>query len=100
MAQNYFVYILTNKKKKTLYIGISNNLQRRVFEHFEDSQNEQKTFAGKYHCVHLVYNESFSSPNEAIKRETELKGWTRAKKNNLINSFNPDWKFLNDDFLN
>lgn len=94
--QNYFIYILTNKKKTVLYTGVTNNIKRRIFEHKEDSLGTKKTFAGKYNCIFLIYYERFQFIEHAIKREKEIKGWLRSKKENLISEFNPKWEFLND----
>lgn len=95
---NYYVYILTNFEKTVLYIGVTNSIERRQSEHKEDAQNAKKTFAGKYNCFHVVYLEHHKYILNAIAREKELKGWTRAKKEALINSVNPDWKFLEEDW--
>jgi putative endonuclease len=89
---NYFIYIVTNKNKTVLYISVSNDLQRRIYEH------ENGLFPGftqKYNCHFLVYYEHFQNINDAIEREKEIKKWRREKKENLINEFNPDCKFLN-----
>lgn len=94
--QNYFTYILTNKNKTVLYTGVTNNLKRRLFEHLEDSNGVRKTFAGKYNCHYLVYYERFQYIEHAIKREKEIKGWIRAKKEKVITEFNPNWLFMND----
>lgn len=96
-THNYFVYIVTNKTKTTLYTGVTNNLSARLWQHKEDSENKGKSFAGKYKCVHLVYYEHFDYIQDAIDHEKEIKGWTRKKKETLIESFNPSWRFLNDD---
>jgi putative endonuclease len=93
---NYFVYILTNKAKTVLYIGVTNNLERRLYEHETNSGNKFK-FTSKYNCVYLIYYEHFSNINQAIARETELKKWRREKKNNLIASMNSEWRFLNEE---
>ncbi len=93
---NYYVYILTNKSKKVLYIGVTNDLDRRLFEHKEDSLSLKKSFAGKYNVIFLIYYKHYQYINNAIEREKELKEWRREKKEALINSFNPDWEFLND----
>ncbi|MBL7883967.1 MAG: GIY-YIG nuclease family protein [Bacteroidia bacterium] len=93
---NYFVYILTNKNKTVLYIGVTNDIERRLFEHENNQQNKFK-FTSKYNCTNLIYFEIFSNINNAIDRETELKKWRREKKENLINSINPDWNFLNEE---
>lgn len=94
--QNYFTYILTNKNKTVLYTGVTNNLKRRLYEHKEDALGQKKTFAGKYNCYYLVYYERFQLIDHAIKREKEIKGWKRDKKEKLISEFNSEWKFLND----
>jgi putative endonuclease len=89
------VYIVTNQYRTTLYIGVTNNLQRKISQHYLDSINAKKSFAGKYNCVYLVYYEIHDCPQTAINREKELKKWRRSKKNNLISSFNPKWETLN-----
>ena len=93
---NYYVYILTNKDRKVLYIGMTNSLENRLAQHRAEAAGDKTTFAGKYNCIFIIYYERFQYVNDAIIREKELKGWTRAKKEILINSFNPDWEFLND----
>ncbi len=97
MLHNYFLYIVTNKYRTTLYIGITNNIQKRISQHYFDSQNEKKSFAGKHNCYYLVYYESFENINNAITREKQLKKWRREKKNTLISEFNPKWKSLNNE---
>ena len=93
---NYYLYITTNQSKKVLYIGITNNLDRRLVEHKEDSVSLKQSFAGKYNAIFLIYYEHYQYIQHAIDREKEIKGWRRQKKETLINSFNPDWEFLND----
>ncbi len=93
---NYFVYIVTNPNKTVLYIGVTNDLETRLTQHYENRGNK-KTFAGRYYCYHLIYWERHQYIEHAIEREKEIKKWRRAKKETLINEFNPDWKFLNDD---
>jgi putative endonuclease len=92
----FFVYILTNPTKTTLYIGVTNNLAARLKEHW-DNRGKPETFAGKYYCYNLVYYEVNPSINAAIAREKELKKWSRNKKIALIQSHNPEWFFLNRD---
>ena len=92
----FFVYILTNPSKTTLYIGVTNNLAARLKEHW-DNRGKPETFAGKYYCYNLVYYEANPSIIEAIAREKELKKWSRNKKIALIQSQNPEWFFLNRD---
>jgi putative endonuclease len=93
---NFYVYITTNPAKTVLYIGVTNDLDRRLSEHLEN-KGDEKTFAGKYYCYNLVYYEHFSNIKDAIEREKEIKKWRREKKDALINSTNPEWKFLNDE---
>ena len=99
MFFNYFVYIMTNQYRTTLYIGITNNIQRRISEHYFDSQNLKKSFAGKYNCIYLVYYEGYEYPNDAIQREKTIKKWRREKKNELISDFNPKWENLNTQIM-
>lgn len=84
----YFVYIITNRSK-TLYIGITNDLNRRIYEH---ANKLIKGFTYKYNIDQLVYFETFQDVNEAIKREKTLKGWKRNKKLELIKSKNTDFQ--------
>lgn len=96
MLHNHFVYIVTNKYRTTLYIGVTNEIQRRISQHYFDSQNGGKSFAGKHNCIYLVYYETFDCIKQAIEREKQLKKWRREKKNVLISSFNPKWESLNN----
>jgi putative endonuclease len=89
------IYIVTNPERTVLYIGVTNNLDSRLAEHFFNKGNV-KTFAGKFYCYNLVYFEEFQYINDAIAREKELKGWSRAKKEGLIKTKNPDWTFFNN----
>jgi putative endonuclease len=73
---------------------MTNNLSRRLGEHSLQSKISRLTFTGKYKAVHLIYYEVYSDVKNAIERENRLKGWTRAKKNQLISSANPDLEFL------
>ena len=95
-THNYFVYITTNPTKTTLYIGVTNNLKTRLHQHQQNTHSTE-TFTGKYYCNNLVYFERFEFIEHAIKREKEIKKWRREKKNNLISSFNQEWRFLNSD---
>ena len=97
-THNYYVYIVTNKLKTVLYIGLTNNLSRRLFEHNQDSIEEKKHFTGKYNLYFLLYYEYFADVNEAIRREKYLKGLLRKKKDSFITDFNPNWEFLNEQF--
>lgn len=96
-SQLYYVYIVTNPNKNVLYTGITNNLARRLVEHWEN-RGQKETFAGKYYCFNLIYYEEFISVQNAIARENKIKGWDRKKKLDLISTVNPQWLFLNKDF--
>jgi len=85
----YYVYILSNKYNNVLYVGITNDLIRRVYEH---KNKLVEGFTEKYNVDKLVYYELFNDPINAITREKQLKGYSRKKKVELINSFNPEWK--------
>jgi len=87
----YYVYILSNKYNNVLYVGITNDLIRRVYEH---KNKLIEGFAEKYNVDKLVYYELFNDPINAITRKKQLKGYSRKKKVELINSFNPEWKDL------
>jgi putative endonuclease len=90
----YYFYITTNPNRTVLYIGITNNIGRRLVEHYAN-RGKKDTFAGRYYCYCLVYLEIYQYIDSAIDRETEVKDWRRELKENLIQEFNPIWKFLN-----
>ncbi len=92
---NYYVYITTNPKRTVLYIGMTNDLVRRMAEHLENNEEHKSSFAGKYFCYNLIYYEQYKDVCAAIAREKQIKGWTRDKKEALIAGFNPAWQFLN-----
>ncbi|TWO34362.1 GIY-YIG nuclease family protein [Seonamhaeicola sediminis] len=94
-THNYYVYILTNKTKTVLYTGVTNNLKERLYHH-NNPLPFSKSFTSKYKCFYLIHFEHFFEIDDGIKREKEIKGWSRAKKEQLINTSNPDWTFLND----
>jgi len=88
---NYYVYILSNWNNKVIYTGITNNLQRRIYEH----QNKLvEGFTRKYKLTKLVYYEQTNDVKTAIAREKGIKAWRREKKNLLIKTMNSDWKDL------
>ncbi len=91
---HYYVYIVTNPERTVLYTGVSNNLERRLIEHWMN-RGDSKTFTGKYYCYNLIFYEEYQYINSAIAREKEIKGWRRQKKMDLIRTMNPDWTFLN-----
>lgn len=84
----YYVYFLTNKYNKVLYVGITDNLERRIIEHKEGLI---KGFTSKYNLEKLVYFEVFNNIDDAIVSEKRIKGWLRIKKIKLIESRNPKW---------
>jgi putative endonuclease len=88
---NYYIYILSNWNNNVIYIGVTNNLERRIYEHKEKMIDG---FAKKYNLSKLVYYEMTSDVNTAIRREKEIKKWRREKKNAMIESQNPEWKDL------
>ncbi len=93
---DYYVYILASKKNGTLYIGVTNNLVRRIHEHkYELVQG----FTKKYGVKNLVYFESTPDINSGIEREKQMKKWNREWKIKLIEKENPDWKDLYPDIL-
>ncbi|MBL4675096.1 MAG: GIY-YIG nuclease family protein [Mucilaginibacter sp.] len=96
---NYYVYILTNRDKSVLYVGVTNDLDSRLQQHRENA-SKSNSFTGKYHCYYLIHYEHFTHIDHAIEREKEIKKWRREKKISLINSNNPNWKFLNKDLSN
>ena len=91
----YFVYLLTNWDNKVMYVGMTNNLERRVFEH---KARLVEGFTAKYHIHKLVYFEETSDVHVAITREKEIKKWRREKKNALVVGANPQWRDLSEDF--
>jgi len=92
--KTYYIYILTSKKNGTLYIGLTNNLVRRIFEH---KSGLIKGFTKKYSVNKLVYFENYSDINAAILREKRLKKWKRQWKIEMIQKENPEWEDLYED---
>ena len=90
-AVMYFIYFLTNKTNRVLYIGVTRDLKRRYYEH---KSEQVEGFTKRYHVHKLVYYEVFHDPLTAIEREKQLKGWRREKKNDLVESKNPQWEDL------
>ena len=90
-----FVYILSNWDDSVLYIGVTSNLPRRLHEHRNGLVDG---FTKKYNVHKLVYFEETSYMRSALEREKQLKGWTRAKKNALIQTLNPEWKDLSQNW--
>ena len=93
---NFWVYITTNPRKSALYTGMTNNLTRRLVEHYQN-RGKKDSFAGKYYCFNLVWYEWHQYVYNAINRETDLKRFTRIEKEKLIVDMNPNWHFLNEE---
>ena len=91
---SYYVYILTNKNKTVLYIGVTNNLKIRLQQHADGVQTKNNSFTSRYNVSYLLYYEKFTWIQLAIAREKELKGWKREKKIELIKTVNPEMEFL------
>lgn len=94
MPQQFYVYILASKRNGTLYVGVTNDLIRRVWEH---KSNAVDGFTKKYGVHQLVWYEIAATPLAAITREKQLKKWNRAWKIRLIEKTNPEWKDLYDE---
>ena len=92
---SYYVYILTNWKGNVMYIGVTNDLERRLYEHKHELV---EGFTKRYHVHKLVYYEETSDVRAAIEREKQLKNWARAKKNALVETMNPMWKDLSEEW--
>ena len=96
MNKQYYIYILTNKRNNVLYTGVTNDLQRRVYEHREKLVGG---FTKKYNVNKLVYYEETESIEAALNREKQIKGGSRQKKIDLIEGMNPQWRDLFDEIL-
>ncbi len=95
MEKQFCVYIITNKHNTVLYTGVTNDLNRRVFEH---KNKLNPGFTKRYNVCKLVYYEVFEDAQAAIMREKQIKRWLRSKKNKLIDSLNLEWKDLSEDW--
>jgi putative endonuclease len=94
MNKSYYVYIITNDRNTVLYVGVTNDLVKRIYEH----KNKQvSSFSNKYNLNKLVYYEVLEDIKAAIEREKQLKAGNRMKKEDLINKFNPEWRDLYSD---
>jgi len=93
---DYWVYMMSNKTRSTLYIGVTNNLLVRVAQH---RRGEIHGFTQDYHCTSLVYCSHFRDIRDAIAWEKQLKGWRRSKKNALVERDNPRWEDLSADWF-
>ena len=83
----YYIYIISNKIRTVFYIGVTSDLERRIYEH--SSGTFENSFTSKYKCKHLIYYEEYNDIHNAISREKQLKKWSRQKKLNLIQTLNP-----------
>ena len=92
----YFVYVLTNKNDRVMYVGMTNDLERRLYEH---KNKMLEGFTKKYNVSKLVYFEETSDVWAAIAREKEIKKWRRGKKDDLVNAANPNWKDLSAEWI-
>jgi putative endonuclease len=92
--KQYYVYILASKSR-ALYIGVTNDLERRLFEH---KQKLVKGFTSKYNVSRLAYYEVYENIRDAIAREKQIKSWRREKKVTLIESMNPQWRDLSEEW--
>jgi putative endonuclease len=92
MPKTYSVYIVSNKARTVLYIGVTSNLERRMYEH--STGFFKNSFTAKYNCRYLIYHEDCSSAVDAIAREKQLKKWSRKKKLDLIQTLNPKLRDL------
>jgi putative endonuclease len=93
LEKHYYVYLLTNWNHKVMYVGVTNDLGRRIYEH---KNKLVKGFTEKYKITKLVYFEETADVGAALAREKEIKKWRREKKNNLVLSINPEWRDLSD----
>jgi len=90
------VYFMTSKNNNVLYIGVTSNLEKRVYQH---KTKAYKGFTEKYNCNKLVYFEVFTDIKQAISREKQLKKGNRKRKDDLVNSMNPEWNDLSDGWV-
>ncbi len=88
--RTYFTYVMASRSR-TLYVGVTGDMSRRAFQHKE---KKYYGFTARYNCHRLVWFQRFSEVSDAIQREKELKGWTRAKKIALVEAVNPTWEDL------
>jgi putative endonuclease len=92
----YYTYILTNKNHSVLYVGVTGNLEGRIWEH---RQRITESFTKRYQVTKLIWYEDYPDPTSAIMREKQLKGWRREKKIALINKMNPRWIDLYEEMM-
>ncbi len=90
-ARQYWIYVLVSGSGNAMYIGVTGDLERRIWEHRNGQGSE---FAKKYRTTRLVYSEEYDNPADAIAREKQLKGWRRERKNELVRTINPEFRDL------
>ena len=95
--KQYYVYLMASYRR-VLYVGVTNDLQRRVYQH--KTKAHPDSFTAKYNVNRLVYHEQFGDINDAIAREKQIKGWRRSKKTDLVEATNPDWQDLSLEWAN
>jgi putative endonuclease len=95
-VKTFYVYMLSNRSRTVLYIGVTNCLERRIWFH---GNSAGESFTKKYRVDRLVYYEAFNEARSAISREKEIKGWRREKKNDLVGTLNPTWKDLSSELF-
>ena len=96
MADNYYIYMLTNRNNKMIYVGMINDRTRKIYE---NQNNFLKDFTKSYKVNKLVYYETAADVGRAIEREKEINEWSRKKKNKLVESMNPKWIDLMDQLI-
>ncbi len=94
MSKEYYVYIVTNPARSVLYTGVTNNLERRLMEHYSN-RGKSDSFAGKYYCYLLLFYEIFPNSYDAIEAEKKIKNKNRAQKKALIRLQNPSFSAMN-----
>ena len=95
--KDYYVYMITNRNHKVLYIGVTNNLERRIYEH---KNKLIEGFTKKYNCTKLVWYTSTNNIESAIQQEKRMKKWKREYKENLVKKVNPNWEDLYQEISN
>jgi putative endonuclease len=97
LTKEYWVYITTSLSRRPLYTGVTDDLERRLYEH-KHGNGDPEAFAFKYRAFRLMYSETYSLIEDAIAREKQLKGWSRKKKIALWEADNPEWRDLSEDW--
>ena len=95
--KKYYVYFMTNAHNTVLYVGVTSNLIKRVYEH--KIKKNPKSFTARYNLDKLIYYEVYDTPDEAIAREKQIKKWNRKRKNELVERENPEWKDLSEGWI-